>query len=833
MSPSGSRRWQNAASFVTLPSPSIKRSWRDLSAQTLFQRHPRHPRITIALHSSIASPANRFEQLHDGGRRERADDGRGGAAAARHAQRLDPLVVDSDGEDDDALLARAKAASRNKRRARRHLEAQEELSDRRMAAMEANWDKIVDEHRAGTLRAKLDELSQARFDQALVIVSAHLADPGPWQNMSAEVTRIAKRLRDQQLEAEIEAQKAEVKRLSADMGKRSKRSEQLWAQFTEQVDQIDEQSKQIKNQEAQSKKDQDQLETKRDQVKALADRINNLEGHLKDRVDQVGQLERERDRLKAAKNSQGIRLRERAGRLADQATQLQNQATQLQEKAAQVQELESKVQELESKVQTLEGKVDSRRSEKEVLEDSVASLQRAAKDHELLLGDERALADQLGKELTTCKRRSSKRRGRIGRIQQKVEALQRELEYKRLLVKVRDRAIETTRASLTARIQAEAHRADLAEDNAGRAEDCLEVAVQEIARLEGEIDSGDEELEDTLEDMWIMEGDGALLLCRLRDLEAAHAEQDQLLRDAASSQMQLDRDLDAAQQALEVEFRSRWQLADEQEQERQRVLAARRRTARLVADQSGCTAVADDEWLPVLHAMGQEQQPLDAADQARSWTIRGVLTSALTALCRLHGLRLDGRLDGTAVQLLERLRVILGTPARQPLALFAVVLGGFRHVGCSEQDAACVLGAWKLAGLLASVRPADADLSQVRDALENRLASTPLGLLLRGVVQVDEVPLGLLALPPRVQPGAMGSRRLYFPEQGKVVCLDGAQGRWLVLVDLGDHSVRLVHRQLARISLTSLVFRGESLSWPSDDLQVFKFVKACTGARLR
>ncbi|KAK8096288.1 hypothetical protein PG999_014310 [Apiospora kogelbergensis] len=756
---------------------------------------------------------------------------------------LTPLVVDSDGEDDDALLTRAKAASRSKRRARRHLEVQEELGDRRMAAMEANWDKIVDEHRAGTLRAKLDELSQARFDQALVIVSAHLADPGPWQNMSAEVTRIAKRLRDQQLEAEIEAQKAEVKRLSADMGKRSKRSEQLWAQFTEQVDQIDEQSKQIKNQEAQSKKDQDQLKTKRDHVKALADRINNLEGHLKDRVDQVGQLERERDRLKAAKNSQGIRLRERAGRLADQATQLQ-------EKAAQVQELESKVQELESKVQTLEGKVDSRRSEKEVLEDSVASLQRAAKDHELLLGDERALADQLGKELTTCKRRSSKRRGRIGRIQQKVEALQRELEYKRLLVKVRDRAIETTRASLTARIQAEAHRADLAEDNAGRAEDCLEVAVQEIARLEGEIDSGDEELEDTLEDMWIMEGDGALLLCRLRDLEAAHAEQDQLLRDAARSQMQLDQDLDAAQQALEVEFRSRWQLADEQEQERQRVLEARRRTARLVADQSGCTAVADDEWLPVLHAMGQEQQPLDAADQARSWTIRESwydgdggagagagpveqTSSALTALCRLHGLRLDGRLDGTAVQLLERLRVILGTPARQPLALFAVVLGGFRHVGCSEQDAACVLGAWKLAGLLASVRPADANLLQIRDALENRLASTPLGLLLRGVVQVDEVPLGLLALPPRVQPGAMGSRRLYFPEQGKVVCLDGAQGRWLVLVDLGDHSVRLVHRQLVRISLTSLVFRGESLSWPSDDLQVFKFVKACTGARLR
>ena len=198
---------------------------------------------------------------------------------------LPPLVVDSDGEDDDALLTRAKAASRSKRRARRHLEAQEELSDRRMAAMEANWDKIVDEHRAGTLRAKLDELSQARFDQALVIVSAHLADPGPWQNMSAEMTRIAKRLRDQQLEAEIEAQKAEVKRLSADMEKRLKRSEQLWAKFTEQVDQMDEQSKQIKNQEAQSKKDQDQLKTNRDQVKALADRNNNQEAQLKGRID--------------------------------------------------------------------------------------------------------------------------------------------------------------------------------------------------------------------------------------------------------------------------------------------------------------------------------------------------------------------------------------------------------------------------------------------------------------------------------------------------------------------------------------------------------------------
>ncbi|KAK7993147.1 hypothetical protein PG989_006528 [Apiospora arundinis] len=428
--------------------------------------------------------------------------------------------------------------------------------------------------------------------------------------------------------------------------------------------------------------------------------------------------------------------------------------------------------------------------------------------------------DTLQRQVTKYKRRVSRHRRRTAKDQGAVAALEDQVAHQHMLVQVRDHAMAVSRAAWTTHLEAQKRRAN-------QAEDFFDLALQEMARLEGELDGANDELEDTVHDVIVMEGDGALLLCRLRDLEhdravlqAANIQQGNLLQEAARSQMQLDHELDTTRQQLEAETEYRQQLArvldqerrysarqqqqlaasetwlaaalDEVQDELEQLLQARRQTAQFIADQSGCAAVADESWLAFVLAMGEGQQPLGVAEPTRSWTVlkawfegdgdaaeeghpplQPPTSTLLDMLCRLHGLRLDGRLDSATTRLLGHLReAIMETPAGQPMAraLLAYVLRGFlpQQAGSLDDDVACVLGAWSLAELLVSRWPADANLLQIRNALEARLTLSPLAFL-RGVVQGDGLPQSLLALPPRVQTCEGGSRGLFFPR--------GAQGR--------------------------------------------------------
>lgn len=51
--------------------------------------------------------------------------------------------------------------------------------------------------------------------------------------------------------------------------------------------------------------------------------------------------------------------------------------------------------------------------------------------------------------------------------------------------------------------------------------------------------------------------------------------------------------------------------------------------------------------------------------------------------------------------------------------------------------------------------------------------------------------------------------------------------QWVVLVDTDDHSVRLVHRWLGRITIDGLVLRDVTLHWVPGDLDVFLFLLGC------
>ncbi|KAK7993148.1 hypothetical protein PG989_006529 [Apiospora arundinis] len=224
-----------------------------------------------------------------------------------------------------ALLDRAEEVERRKNEATRDLEnlqAQVDIAERAMAKLEASKSRLlgpdgsVDGER---LRARLDRLSQAEFDQALVIVSANLVDTDLWEGMSADVRQIVQALLDQELLDQLEEAREEIRS--------SRRS------FAIQVNVGVDQAEEINRLKAIETSQADMIKRKSAKIKDQSADIEALQKVQQD-------LEAEVTELRATATSQAAKIKDQEGRIGRRDRTIQGHERTIRSRDKQIQDLQ-------------------------------------------------------------------------------------------------------------------------------------------------------------------------------------------------------------------------------------------------------------------------------------------------------------------------------------------------------------------------------------------------------------------------------------------------------------------------------------------------------------